>query len=79
MDSSKYSANSVERCLENAQSGKADVDHLFPAPRYFQVHFEYIQDGLSDLQHQDGQLLRRIDEIERKLDRILRLLGRDLN
>jgi hypothetical protein len=51
-----------------------DLLDLFPLPRYFQVHFEYIHDNTNELQIQINQLKETLEKVEGKLDRFIALL-----
>lgn len=79
MNTPKYSVKTIDHHIDNSQSANANIDALFPLPRYFQVHFEYIHDNMAEFHHQADQLQQRINELNAKLDRVLRLLGANLN
>ncbi len=48
-----------------------DLLNLFPMPRYFQVHFEYLHANSQELKIQINQLKQSLDRVETKLDRFL--------
>jgi predicted RNase H-like nuclease (RuvC/YqgF family) len=52
-----------------------DLIDLFPLPRYFQVHFEYLHENNQALRDQVKQLQQTLAELEAKLDRFIVLLG----
>lgn len=79
MDSTKCSSNKIDLHRDNKQRIENNIDALFPMPRYFQVHFEHINDRITELQRQIHYSQHRINEVNVKLDRILRLLGCNLN
>ncbi len=51
-----------------------DLLDLFPLPRYFQVHFEYIHNNTHEVQIQMNQLKDTLEKVEGKLDRFIALL-----
>jgi hypothetical protein len=79
MDSTKYSSKKNDLHLDSNRTRETEIDSLFPMPRYFQVHFEHINERITDLQRQIDFSQNRISEVNAKLDRILRLLGCNLH
>lgn len=55
-----------------------DLIDLFPLPRYFQIHFEYLHDNNHDVQNKLNQLNQAIAKVEDKLDRVISLLNRSI-
>ena len=55
-----------------------DLLDLFPLPRYFQVHFEYIHNNTHEVQVQMNQLKDTLEKVEGKLDRFIVLLNEQI-
>lgn len=53
-----------------------DLIDLFPLPRYFQVHFQYIHENTHDLQGELTQLKDYVAKVDEKLERLMALLSR---
>lgn len=73
MDTTSTGGKQTRDYAQNKQP-RNSVDALFPLPRYFQVHFEHIHNTNSDVQMQVSQLNRQVDEVNAKLNWILKLL-----
>ncbi|MEQ1726717.1 MAG: hypothetical protein ABL882_12420 [Sphingopyxis sp.] len=68
-----------------AQADRADSDRhlsdddgmidLYPRPRYFQVHFQYIHEHNRQLQDELMQLKEYVAQVDEKLGRLLELLS----
>lgn len=54
---------------------EGDLIDLFPLPRYFQVHFEYIHDNNHEVQNKLNRLNQTMAKVEDKLDRVISLLN----
>jgi len=62
---------------ENREITKEDdLIDLFPLPRYFQVHFEYLHENTHVLNRDVVQLKQAIAKVDEKLERLLALLSR---
>lgn len=66
----KKTAETDEDCLQNNQN--------FPSARYFQVHFQYLHEIISDLRNQIDLANRQITELQERL-RLRPVPARNLN
>ncbi len=53
-----------------------DLIHLFPLPRYFQVHFQHVHENTQALQGELTQLKDYVAKVDEKLERLMALLSR---
>ena len=52
-----------------------DLIDLFPQPRYFQVHFQYLHENTCQIQDELIQLKASVAQVDEKLERLLALLN----
>lgn len=65
----------IQPPVQSRQPAKDDdLIDLFPLPRYFQVHFEYLHDNSQELKIQLNQLKQSLARVEAKLDRFFALV-----
>ena len=55
--------------VPNADADASQDEH-FPSARYFEVHFEYLQETSQQMQQQLAELRLQMDRLNRKLERI---------
>ncbi len=81
MQALKLSHKSIS---EHAQASHAQLAYtklsdglidLFPKPRYFQVHFQYLHENNVQLQLELKQLKTSVAQVDEKIERLLAMLG----
>jgi hypothetical protein len=50
---------------------KSATPPAFPSPRYFQVHFDYLHELLSDMKKQLDNANEQITTLQRRLDHVV--------
>jgi hypothetical protein len=54
-----------------------DLLALFPLPRYFQLHFQHLQERTDTVHQELAELKTYVNKLETKLDRVLMLLKQE--
>jgi hypothetical protein len=51
------------------------LSDLYPKPQYFQVHFQHLHENNQQLHEELAKLKASVAQVDKKLDRLLALLG----
>lgn len=66
--------NAQTQVVEYAQLSEAELLKLFPLPRYFQVHFQYIHENADAFKTELSEIKSATLQLNEKLDLLMQLL-----